>query len=92
MLAQHPDEVMKVLRSRPEFVQLGKLSRQIRQKTDQRLTLDRRWVKCQRLIRSLENIALEHNLPLVATSEQQQSFARLVDLESQTLGRRPDPL
>ncbi len=86
VLTRHSDEVMKLLNSRPELAQLGKLTRQIKQKTDQRSELDRRWVKCQRLIRCLENIALEHNLPLIATSDEQQSYARLVDLESQSLG------
>jgi len=85
-LDHESDAVMKVLRRSHQYAELLKLDKQLRAKTEQRSAVEKRWVKCQRLIRCLENMALEHNLPFVATTDEQQAYARLVELERQSLG------
>ncbi len=78
--------VMKVLKEDSRYGKYLKALKKFRALSEQRSALEKRWVKCQRLIRSLENMALEHNLPIVATTEEQQQVARLMELEHQTLG------
>lgn len=52
----------------------------------QRFDLDRKWVKTQRLLRALENAALEANLPDVATPEILTRYRELRAVEAGTLG------
>lgn len=56
--------------------------------TDKRDT-DNRWVRCQRMIRALENIALAENLSKVAPQEVVERYQRLLDAESATFGPHP---
>ena len=50
------------------------------------MNYDRRWVKCKRLIRTLENVALAANLEVVAEPEVIERYHALRDAENQTLG------
>ena len=50
------------------------------------MNADRRWVKCQRLIRTLESVALAGNLQDAGSLEQQETYQQLVELESSMLG------
>ncbi len=51
----------------------------------ERFELERKWVKCRRLERVLENIALARNLPLVASPEIVHRYQRLIAAEESTL-------
>jgi len=42
---------------------------------------DRRWVKCQRLIRLLETLALQCDLASFGSLDEKETFARLEGLE-----------
>ena len=45
---------------------------------------DRRWVKTQRMLRTLENVALEANLPKVADCKVLERYNQLVAAENET--------
>ena len=49
-------------------------------------TLDVRWSKCQRLLRTLERVALVHNLDQVADEDTLARYKALVAAEEGTLG------
>jgi len=86
ILDEESDAVIALLKQHRDYSKFKTLSKEVQKLSKQRFDLDRRWVKCQRLIRCLENVALEQNLALVATSEQQALLARLVAMENQSLG------
>ena len=46
---------------------------------------DRKWVKCQRFIRTLENVALEANLPKCVETCTLNRYEELVSAENATL-------
>ncbi|MAD79758.1 MAG: hypothetical protein QGG71_00325 [Pirellulaceae bacterium] len=78
-------KLVKQIESHPKYARFEELRTQIQQLSDQRFDLDRRWVKCQRLLRSLEYVALAENLSEVASPEVQQRYQQLVEAESCTL-------
>lgn len=88
LVAEEPDAIVELIESHPRFERWETLEEQAYELELRRDDLERDWVKCQRLIATLETIALAHNLPLVADSSVQSQFARLQALESATLARR----
>jgi len=62
------------------------LRRRLNRLSQEQLKRDRKWAKCQRLIRTLENVALAANLPHVASAGRQKEYARLLGAEMATLG------
>ena len=48
--------------------------------------LQTRWAKCQRLLRTLERVALAHNIGQVADEETMTRYKALVAAEDGTLG------
>jgi len=69
---------------------LEQLAEQLADLEDEDSALERKWVKCQRLIRCAESVALAANLEKVATEEIRQRFEDLIAAESGTLGAKPD--
>ncbi|HEX8910879.1 MAG TPA: hypothetical protein VF796_00870, partial [Humisphaera sp.] len=60
--------------------------REMAEKLDARSDdLERKWVKTQRFLRTLEDVALAANLPKVATPEVQKRYAELLKAEYGTL-------
>ncbi len=86
LLANHPEELVKLIESHADFPKIDKLRDELKKLTSDKLDIDRQWVKCQRLIRALENVALAANLPHVAPSEAQQRYQQLVAAEAGTFG------
>ncbi len=86
LLNDKSDELVKLIESHADFPKLDKLRGETKKLTDQKLDLDRQWVKCQRLIRALENVALAANLPHCAPTDVQERYQALVAAESGTFG------
>ena len=62
-----------------------KLSRDMISDARRASDAERDWVKTQRVMRVLENVALAANLSKVADGSTQQRYKRLLDAESQTI-------
>lgn len=85
-LADEAEELIGLIESHPDFPKLDDLRAEMKRLSHQKLDLDRQWAKCQRLIRTLENVALAVNLRHVATKEAQDRYQMLVAAESRTFG------
>jgi hypothetical protein len=86
VLTDESDELVQLIEHHRAFKQSESLHPEIEKLAKQSLDLDRRWVKCQRLIRTLENMALSANLSDVADSKTVDRYQRLLALEGGTLG------
>ncbi len=89
LVAEAPEAIVELIETHPRFGRWEELEEQAHGLEIRRDDLERDWVKCQRLIATLEMIALAHNLPLVADSPVQTRFESLRALEMSTLAR-PD--
>lgn len=80
-----PDALVSLIESHPRFEEWERLETEAADLEAQRLDLERRWAKCQRLLRTLETVALANNLPLAADPAQIDRYTRLRTAESATL-------
>ena len=86
LLTTKADEVVEAIESHPDYDDFERLRLDVEANSDAQLDQDRVWVKCQRLLRTLENVALAANLPRVASPEVVARYRRLVAVESAPLG------
>lgn len=92
ILGQEGDEVTQFIESHSGYPRVVALRQEVDRLGEQKMDLDRRWVKCQRLLRAMENVVLAHNLPQVAPPEIQQRYQRLIAAEQGVLGSGPAAL
>lgn len=81
--------IVAAVESRPEFSNWRESKRQASEAARAKLDVERGWAKCQRFLRTLENVALAANLPKTASAEAQARYARLQAAEAGFLGTRP---
>jgi hypothetical protein len=81
ILSREANDVTAFIESHANYGKMIALRGEVDGLNEQKLDLDRRWAKCQRLLRALENVALAHNLPLVATPELVQRYEQLLAAE-----------
>lgn len=86
LLADEASEVVQLIESHPRWQEMQQLETDVVALDEQKLGLEKDWCKCQRLIRTLENVALAANLPRVASEEGRQRYAQLLAAEHGTLG------
>lgn len=86
LLTESADELVGFIESHREYRNMLEYGDQLSDISKQEQDLDRRWVKCQRLRRTLENIALAANLSQVAEPEVVERFEALLQSERQSLG------
>jgi len=77
--------IVKVIEGHRQFNRLKQLAQKQHDLETQRLDHERDWVKCQRVLRLLENLALAANLSKVAP-DRQADYAALLERESAVLG------
>jgi len=85
LLVQGGNELTATAEALPDYSDFDRLVREIDSIERERLDLDRRWAKHQRLLHTAENVALAVNLPLVA-ADRQERYAALIAAERGTLG------
>jgi hypothetical protein len=85
LLSDQSTAIVEAIESHPQFKDFDRLHERLEKIDAEQLDRDRRWVKCQRLIRTLENVVYTANLHLVAPSDVQERYAKLVDAENQSL-------
>lgn len=86
VLTEHADRLVELVESHPRFERLKELGARMREIDETRSDHEREWVKYQRLIRTLETVALAANLPRVADPEIVERFERLREAESGIFG------
>jgi hypothetical protein len=91
LLSDEASEVVQQIESHPRWQEMQKLEEEIIALDEQKLNKERDWCKCQRLIRTLENVALAGNLAQVASEEAQQQYAQLLAAEHATFGAASTP-
>jgi hypothetical protein len=94
LLTDRATEFETAVQSHPKFDAYSRLGEEIAALEEERFALERRFVKCQRLVRWLENIALARNLPSVAPAEIVRRYERFIAAEESSLRsiRAPHPL
>jgi len=88
-LAVDSAAIISAIETHREYSRFVELRSNVEELEASRFDLERRWVKCQRLIRALENVVLAANLTHVASPEILARYARLQAEESATLGKGP---
>jgi hypothetical protein len=81
LLTSRAAEFEQQVESHAKYDDYSQLSDEIAALEEERFELERRWVKCQRLVRVLENVALARNLPCVASPDIVRRYERLVAAE-----------
>lgn len=90
ILTQDAGELLALVESHPRFARLNELAPQLDDLADSKLDFERLWVKCRRLERTLETVALAANLPLTATDDEIAGYQRLVAAEGAFFGPQAD--
>ena len=79
-------ELLARIKRHRDFKRYNELDRKLEGLDDQEHNHERKWVKCQRLLRALENVALEANLPkFTKDCSVLDRYKQLVALESGSL-------
>ncbi len=85
LVTTRADEFADAVVSHPAYSDYRTLGDEIETLEQERFELRRRWTKCERFMRTLENVVLAHNLPLIADEDAVARFERLRRLESTSL-------
>jgi hypothetical protein len=85
ILREEADAVVKAVEGHPSYAKWEESTRIAGELEEKSRTLERKWVKCQRFIRAVEDVALAENLPKMAPPEVVERYGKLVAAESGTL-------
>ncbi len=88
-LALDAAAIVLAIESHPQYSRFVELKSNVQKLDDSRFDLERRWVKCQRLLRTLENVVLAANLTQVASPEILERYADLQAAEGASLKTAP---
>ncbi|MEO1998762.1 MAG: hypothetical protein ABGZ17_26245 [Planctomycetaceae bacterium] len=86
IMSKEAHAVTAVIQKHSRFRRFETLGRERQALTTRKFNHDRQWIKCQRLLRTMENVALATNLPLVAAPDIVTRFRELTTAENGTLG------
>jgi hypothetical protein len=86
LLREEPDELVRAVKSHPKYAEFAKLHDENEKLGARDDALQTRWAKCQRLLRTLERVALAHNIAQVADEETMTRYKALIAAEEGTLG------
>jgi hypothetical protein len=85
IMTREADDVVKAIEGHPRYKRFDELSHEIEGIDARNRDLERKWVKCQRLMQTLQSIALAANLEKVATPELQEKYREIVKEEGMVL-------
>ena len=86
ILRSQAGDIQAAIEKHPKFKHFWNLVQTIEKLDEQKLDADRRWAKSQRLLRTIENLALVANLPKVAKPEVRERYRQLIADESGVFG------
>jgi hypothetical protein len=81
LLTRDAAQFVQAVESHPKYSEFSHLRNEVEQLENERFDLERRWVKCRRLIHVAENVVLAANLPKLASSELQVRHQKLLAAE-----------
>ncbi len=82
ILRKESEDIVKTIETHPKFKRFDELSHEIEGVETRNLDLERKWVKCQRLMQTLSSIALAGNLEKVASPQLQEKYKEIVREEN----------
>jgi hypothetical protein len=82
ILATEADAIVKFIEASPRYAEMQKLDEDIDAADKELDDQERIWVKCQRFIRTAEDVALAFNLPKVAKPDLVDRYRGLVESEA----------
>jgi hypothetical protein len=85
LLTTRAGEFEEAVISHPSYSEFTQLAEEISALEEERFELERRWAKCRRLERVLQNVALARNLSQVASPEIVRRYEHLIAAEQSTL-------
>jgi hypothetical protein len=85
LLTSDAEEFVGEVESHPAFMQWEKLGEELGRISDERFALEKRWVKCQRLIRLVEELVLAENLGEVAGKDAVKRYEAICEGERGSL-------
>lgn len=86
LLTTRADELLEQAEGHRRFGRLQELSAKLDELATAKMDYERLWVKCRRLERALETLALTANLPLLATDREIAAYQQLVAAEGAFFG------
>jgi hypothetical protein len=87
ILREEADVVVKAIEGHPSYAKWDESTRIADELDEKSRTLERKWVKCQRFIRAVEDVALAENLPKIVPPEVVERYGKLLAAESETLAQ-----
>jgi hypothetical protein len=88
ILKKEADDLVKAIEKHPRFKRFTELGNEIDGLSARNMDLERKWVKCQRLMQTLQSIALAANLQRVASEELQEKYREIVREENCLLEKK----
>ena len=88
ILSKESDDIVKTIESHPRYKRYDELTREIDGLSGRNMDLERKWVKCQRVMQTLQSIALAANLEKVATPALQEKYKEIVREEGCLLEKK----
>jgi hypothetical protein len=88
ILKREADDVVKSIEKHPRYKRFDELSHEIDGLDARNRDLERKWVKCQRLMQTLQSVALAANLEKIAAPELQEKYKEIVREEACLLEKR----
>lgn len=88
ILTKEGDDIVKTIETHPRYKRFDELTREIDGLSGRSMDLERKWVKCQRVMQNLQSIALAANLEKVATPELQEKYKEIVREEGCLLEKK----
>ena len=85
LLASESDEFLREAKQHARYGEFTTLLEEKKRIRSERLDLERRWAKCERFTRLLEEVALAANLPRVAGPDMERRYQQLRILEASRL-------
>jgi hypothetical protein len=89
LLTAEADAVIRAIEGHPSYAAFEKARRELEDLETAQLDQDRVWAKCQRLIHTLENVALAANLEKVAVPATVKRYHKLLESEAGAMGSAP---
>jgi len=89
MLGRQAPEVIEFIESHKGFKRFESVDAELKELATKKMDIDRRYAKCQRMLRQLENVAYAANLPRVADAAVNDRYAKLLAMESRSFGVSP---
>jgi len=86
IVEQDRDAILEVIETHAEFAQWQQRIALVEELDARKLLKKKEQARCERLLYLLESLALVANLPVVASEDIQQRYARLKSLEGMSLG------